>query len=82
MRKQVKRINAKLKKCHDPDRWDLIALQRARREQANRRASSEDGEENPGFEEDSDVFGDKDKRDVKRRKVAKAVDDPFGGPLG
>ena len=81
-RKQVKKINSKLKKCHDPDRWDLVALQRARRELAARRADSEDEDGGPQPDDDGAIFGDVEKRDIKRRKVTKGLDDPFGGPLG
>ncbi|OIW29341.1 cyclin-like protein [Coniochaeta ligniaria NRRL 30616] len=74
----------KLKKCHDPDRWNLVELQRARREQAALKEDAEDDEGNGArgsLDGDGAVFGDADGRDVKRRKVAKAPEDPFGGPL-
>ncbi|KAH8890246.1 cyclin-like protein [Thozetella sp. PMI_491] len=80
LRKQIKKLNIKLKKCRDPDRSDLVALQRARREQATRRADSEDRD--GGADDDAAVFGDVEMRDAKRRKVSKEPDDPFGGPLG
>ncbi|KAK3685300.1 cyclin-like protein [Podospora appendiculata] len=79
----------KLAKCHDPDRWDLVALQRRRREQVMDKADSEDGdpEARTGtaaaakatVDSDAAVFGGAlEPRDTKRRKV---LDDPFGGPL-
>lgn len=81
----------KLKKCRDPDRWDLVAYQNAKREQA--RQKDEDAAAARGGEHaqrgrrasldgggDGAVFGDVHERDVKRRKVAK-TEDPFGGPL-
>lgn len=52
---------------------DLVALQKARREQALNKEKSN------GADEDGDVFGGEN-RDAKRRKVEKA-DDPFGPPL-
>ncbi len=74
----------RLTKCRDPDRCNLAELQRARREQALKKAESEDGD--PGdrgntLDDDGAVFGEPGQRDHKRRKVAK-LDDPFGGPLG
>lgn len=65
--KSFKPLRRKLQKCRDPDRVDLVSLQRARREQALNKEKS-------GGDEDGDD------RDVKRRKVEK-VDDPFGPPL-
>lgn len=79
----------KLRRCRDPDRWDLVAYQTAKREQqqqARRREGEgeggDDGDDNAG-DADGAVFGDAaNGRDVKRRKVAKGgLDDPFGGPL-
>ncbi len=66
----MKPLRKKLQKCRDPDRADLVALQRARREQAAK-------PKKPGPAE-SAMFGE-DLRDVKRRKVD--GDDVFGGAL-
>jgi cyclin H len=71
----IKPLNKKLKKCRDPDRVDLVALQKAKREQVQQKMKAKSS-----VTEDGDVFGkvaDKE-RDSKRRKVA---DDPFGPPL-
>ncbi|KAK0727620.1 cyclin-like protein [Lasiosphaeria miniovina] len=76
-------IKKKLKKCRDPDRSNLVALQRARREEALKKGDSDDGDpEDRGgtVDDDAAVFGEA-ARDAKRRKVAKGLDDPFGGPL-
>ncbi|KAI0470756.1 cyclin ccl1 [Xylariaceae sp. FL0804] len=70
--KAVKPLNRKLKKCRDPDRVDLVALQKARREQAVQKAKAK-----PGLNDDN-VFGEP---DTKRRKVAANGDDVFGPPL-
>ncbi|KAK0652425.1 cyclin-like protein [Cercophora newfieldiana] len=78
---QIQPIRKKLNKCRDPDRWNLVELQRARREQAGNRSDSEDDEpeENPrSLEKDAAVFGDA--LPAKRRKVVK-TEDPFGPPL-
>lgn len=75
----MKPLRKKLQKCRDPDRVDLVALQRARREQA----MNKDKKPAAGSNNDGDVFGgalEGDARDTKRRKVDK-LDDPFGGPL-
>ncbi|KAK3941008.1 cyclin-like protein [Diplogelasinospora grovesii] len=83
----VQPIRKKLNKCKDPDRWNLVELQRARREQALKRADSEEREDGGGgtgtIDDDGAVFGDvAPQRDPKRRKVvAKGLEDPFGGPL-
>ena len=76
-------LRKKLNKCRDPDRWNLVELQKARREQALKKVDSEDG--NPddrggSLDDDAAVFG-AGQRDAKRRKVVKGLDDPFGGPL-
>ncbi|ROV89613.1 hypothetical protein VPNG_10147 [Cytospora leucostoma] len=79
----MKPLIKKLKKCRDPDRFDLIALHKKRLEyrEAETKAAK------ASKEEDGAVFGggsngaprgDAD-RDFKRRKVAAA--DPFGPPL-
>ncbi|KAK3370509.1 cyclin-like protein [Podospora didyma] len=85
-------VKKKLKKCRDPDRSNLVALQRARREKALKKSGgSEDGgpddRATAGTKgDDAGIFGgDLVQRDSKRRKVAPgqgpALDDPFGGPL-
>lgn len=82
---QLQPIRKKLNKCRDPDRWNLVELQRSRREQVLNKAggggggSDDGGEGVAGAKKDDDVFG----GDAKRRKVAKgaALDDPFGGAL-
>ncbi|KAK3359543.1 cyclin-like protein [Lasiosphaeria hispida] len=85
---QITPLRKKLNKCHDPDRWDLVKLQKVRREQALKKGDSEDG--SPGdrvasSEADASLFGGDvatAQRDAKRRKVgAKGLDDPFGGAL-
>lgn len=82
-----KPLTKRLKRCRDPDRSDLVALQKARRERALNSADSDD-ERDPGkkskkatIEGDGAVFGGPmmvDDRDPKRRKVS---NDPFGPPL-
>lgn len=67
-------LRKKLQKCRDPDRADLVALQRARREQAVK-------PKKPITQGESAIFGDVDVRDVKRRKV-EGGDDVFGPALG
>lgn len=67
----MKPLRKKLQKCRDPDRVDLVALQKARREQA----LNKDKEKKVNKDE-GNVFG----GDLKRQKVGKA-DDPFGPPL-
>ena len=62
----------KLKRCRDPDRFDLVALQRARREQVVKK----DPPAKKG--EDGGVFESEEAREAKRRKV---LEDPFGPPL-
>lgn len=72
----------KLKKCHDPDRWNLVELQRARRQQVKENAEEDEGHGARGsLDGDGAVFGDVDEHAVKRRKVTKAPENPFGGPL-
>lgn len=70
----MKPLRKKLQKCRDPDRADLVALQRARREQAAGKPKK------PGETSDAAVFGDGDARDAKRRRVENG-DDVFGGAL-
>lgn len=71
----MKPLRRKLQKCRDPDRADLVALQRARREQAVTKPKK------PPGPNDGAVFGDADPRDAKRRKVEN-TDDMFGPALG
>ncbi|KAK4236181.1 cyclin-like protein [Achaetomium macrosporum] len=83
---QITPLRKKLNKCHDPERWNLVELQRARREQASKKADSEDGdaEDKAGggtIEPDGAVFGGPLPRDTKRRKMGKGLEDPFGPPL-
>ncbi|KAI1396450.1 cyclin-like protein [Hypoxylon fuscum] len=76
--KAAKMLRRKLTKCRDPDRVDLVALQKARREQA---AQKPKGKEDT--KPDDKIFGNgvNDERESKRRKVA-PIADPFGPPLG
>ncbi|KJZ77196.1 hypothetical protein HIM_03517 [Hirsutella minnesotensis 3608] len=74
--KSMKPLRKKLQKCRDPDRADLVALQRARREQA----AGKPAKPSAGAVGDGGVFGEGDARDVKRRKVGTG-DDVFGPPL-
>lgn len=84
----------KLKKCRDPDRVDLVALQKARREQAEQKKKPK-----PGLKDDAALFGGSlggslggplggplggsvAQPDAKRRKTQLNGDDPFGPPLG
>ncbi|OTB02561.1 hypothetical protein M426DRAFT_193615 [Hypoxylon sp. CI-4A] len=73
-----KKLRRKLNKCRDPDRVNLVALQKARREQAAQKSKAK-----PTVESDENVFGNGTggERESKRRKVA-AGGDPFGPPLG
>ncbi|KAI1126947.1 cyclin ccl1 [Nemania abortiva] len=79
----MKPLNKKLRKCRDPDRVDLVALQKARREQAMQKTKAK-----VAIKEDGDVFGKSngdikdDEREAKRRRVAAgAGGDIFGPPL-
>lgn len=74
--KSMKPLRKKLQKCRDPDWADLMALQRARREQTAAKAPKPSAEPT----NDAVVFGDGDSRDVKRRRV-KGGADAFGPPL-
>ncbi|KAL2258274.1 hypothetical protein VTK26DRAFT_8464 [Humicola hyalothermophila] len=80
---QIQPLRKKLNKCRDPERWNLVELQRARREQAAKRADSEDGDPDERatgtLEEDGAVFGGGGAIPAKRRKVG--LEDPFGPPL-
>ncbi|KAI2470776.1 cyclin mcs2 [Annulohypoxylon bovei var. microspora] len=75
--KGVKALRRKLAKCRDPDRVDLVALQKVRREHALKPKAK--GSVNA----DDNVFGNgiNDERESKRRKVAANGQDPFGPPL-
>ncbi|KAI1336368.1 cyclin ccl1 [Xylariaceae sp. FL0016] len=75
----IKPLNKKLRKCRDPDRVDLVALQKARREQAMQKTKPKV----PATKADGDVFGNgkENERESKRRKVASNGDDVFGPPL-
>ena len=72
--KLMKPLRRKLQKCRDPDRADLMALQKARREQASRKERKSDG-----ADDGMGAAGD-DARDAKRRKMEKK-DDVFGPAL-
>ncbi|KAF7538170.1 hypothetical protein G7054_g3126 [Neopestalotiopsis clavispora] len=73
--KAMKPLVKKLKKCRDPDRVDLVALQKARREQAEKKKPK------PGLKDDGAVFGGSlGEPEAKRRKTINA-DDPFGPPI-
>ena len=73
----IKPLVKKLKKCRDPDRWNLVALQQAKKEGALK-----GGRKNGPMDDDGAVFADGgDARDAKRRKVTPAIADPFGPPL-
>ena len=78
---EIKPPNRKLKKCRDPDRVDLVALQKAKREQAMQKTKPKG---HSAIKEDGDVFGGSladSQRENKRRKVAPNGNDPFGPPL-
>lgn len=70
----MKPLLKKLRRCRDPDRANLVNLQKARREQAMKK------EKKPVAQDDGAVFGDVESRDAKRMKLEKA-DDVFGPPL-
>ncbi|PTB63315.1 cyclin-like protein [Trichoderma citrinoviride] len=73
--KSLKPLRKKLQKCRDTDRADLVALQRARREQATTKVKK------PTPPSDGAVFGDAvEARDPKRRKL-EAANDLFGPAL-
>ncbi|KAI9154945.1 cyclin h [Paramyrothecium foliicola] len=78
--KSMKPLRRKLQRCRDPDRADLVALQRARREQAAAAAAASKEKKKAGsVQEDAAVFGEAlEAPDTKRRRVQ---DDVFGGPL-
>jgi cyclin H len=71
----MKPLRKKLQRCRDPDRIDLVALQRARKEQAMNK------DKKPAEKDDAGLFPDAELRDTKRRKVDAQGDDVFGPPL-
>ncbi|KAG5997913.1 hypothetical protein E4U52_002407 [Claviceps spartinae] len=74
--KSMKPLRKKLQKCRDPDRADLVELQRARREQANTK---------PMLQKSTShdlALGKLDHTRSKRQKTAGAADDVFGPSLG
>ncbi|KAI5865211.1 cyclin-like protein [Durotheca rogersii] len=77
-KKALKVLKDKLAKCRDPDRADLVALQKARREQASQKPKA-----TPSLKADEEVFGGRigQERESKRRKVALDGGDLFGPPL-
>lgn len=78
----MKPLIKKLKKCRDPDRFDLIALHKKRlefREAETKTAKAVKEEDGAVFGGSNGVSRSDADRDSKRRKVA-AVD-PFGPPL-
>lgn len=90
-----KPLSRKLKKCRDPDRSDLVALQKARRERALNSIDSDDegpsaraGGKKATVEDDGAVFGGPmlaasggggDSSRDPKRR--KVSNDPFGPPL-
>ncbi|KAK4196227.1 putative cyclin [Triangularia verruculosa] len=83
---QITPLKKKLAKCKDPERWNLVELQRVRREQAAKKMDSDDEDDFGGRrvkkEDDSDVFGGDLGHSAKKRKVTvKKEEDPFGGPM-
>lgn len=85
---QLQPLRKKLNKCRDPERSNLVGLQRARRQQAAHRDDSDD-EDGPdtamrgaggSLAEDEAVFGDADVRKGKGQ-ARKGLGDPFGPPL-
>lgn len=74
----MKPLVKKLKKCRDPDRVDLVALQKARREQGEQKKKPK-----PIAKDDAGIFGGAlAEPDAKRRKTVLNGDDPFGPALG
>ncbi|KAI1174421.1 cyclin ccl1 [Nemania sp. FL0916] len=82
----MKPLNKKLRKCRDPDRVDLVALQKARREQALQKPKAK-----PTAKEDGNIFGGSigasngkitdEQREAKRRRVVSGGGDMLGPPL-
>lgn len=81
--KLIRPLLRKLKKCRDPDRADLVALQKARREMAAQKEPRRPKAEGDGatLGGDAVVVGGNNAREAKRRKVAEG-DDVFGPALG
>ncbi|KAG6010400.1 hypothetical protein E4U21_006964 [Claviceps maximensis] len=79
--KSMKPLRKKLQKCRDPDRANLVELQRARREQAVSKPTKPGP---PGSTADGVVLGETDPRGSKRRRTdaVNAADDVFGPALG
>lgn len=80
--KSLKPLRKKLQKCRDTDRADLVALQRARREQATTKVKKP-ATGTGTVQSDGAVFGEAmavDARDTKRRKL-EGGGDLFGPPL-
>lgn len=77
----MRRLRKKLQKCRDPDRADLVALQKARREQAVTKPKPSTTTQGQSMLADGAVFGDAESRDSKRRKL-EAANDMFGPKLG
>ncbi|KAF4982845.1 hypothetical protein FZEAL_1637 [Fusarium zealandicum] len=73
MGRAMKPLRRKLQRCRDPDRADLVNLQRARREQVMNKEKKAAGLDDGG------VFGEENARETKRVKLENA--DPFGPPL-
>lgn len=77
----IKPLMKKLRKCRDPDRFDLIALHKKRLEFREKETMNKSNT----MEEDGAVFGGEKNanadRESKRRKVA-LQQDPFGPALG
>ncbi|KAG6034688.1 hypothetical protein E4U41_006452 [Claviceps citrina] len=71
--KSMKPLRKKLQKCRDPDRANLVELQRARREQAATKPGPPPS--------DAVLLAEADARDAKRRRT-EAADDVFGPALG
>lgn len=69
----MKPLRKKLQRCRDPDRADLVALQKSRREQAVAKPKKPTGLADGG------IFGEE-LRDSKRRKL-ETSDDVFGPAL-
>lgn len=76
----MKPLNKKLKKCRDPDRFDLVGLHKKRLESREEKesATAKNAVEDDGAVFGSSIKGDAD-REAKRRKVT--AEDPFGPPL-
>ncbi|KAK0739518.1 cyclin-like protein [Apiosordaria backusii] len=78
---QITPLRKKLLKCKDPERWNLVELQRVRRQQKLDSDDEDDGGRKVKKEEDGDVFGGELGHSAKKRKVTVKEEDPFGEPL-